>query len=361
MAGTTDRGLSALLRARSWVSLAVWLVAWLFGWVVLFVAFHAKGKWGWPPPLIPALSALGGFAVLLLWKLPKIQTGHLNDEERFGAENEARKTLAQIVGGGVVLAGLFFSMENLKVQQETLNNTREAESRSDENVRRGQITDRFTKAVDQLGAKQDGKAKTELRLGGIYALEQLAHENKDQHWVIMELLTTYVRVNSVLANSPAASQQPTHKAVEPSPDVQAALNVFGRRYICFDQGNYNLSYADLRGAYLAEAPVSSTSKDNKTYLIGTNLSKAYLMGADFRGADLQDSLLTGADLSGADLRDANITQEQLESARGDHSTKLSPRDQKGRKLTYPAAWPEKSKEWKGKPYSRDEKCPPAAH
>ena len=73
-------------------------------------------------------------------------------------------------------------------------------------------------------------------------------------------------------------------------------------------------------------------------LIGANLKKINLRGADLRGAfliasDLSNVDLSGADLIGADLRDADIrganlsnslfiTQAQINSAKGDLSTKL---------------------------------------
>jgi hypothetical protein len=63
--------------------------------------------------------------------------------------------------------------------------------------REGQITDRFTKAIEQLGSLDDkGKPKLEIRLGGIYALERIARDSERDHTVIMEVLTTYVREHS---------------------------------------------------------------------------------------------------------------------------------------------------------------------
>ena len=61
----------------------------------------------------------------------------------------------------------------------------------------GQITERFTRAVDQLGAiDQLGNPAIEIRLGGIYALERIANESEKDYWPIMEILTAYVRKNS---------------------------------------------------------------------------------------------------------------------------------------------------------------------
>src|SRR3954454_8432510 len=56
-------------------------------------------------------------------------------------------------------------------------------------TRQGQITERFTRAVDQLGNRES----RDVRLGGIYALERLARESRDDHGPIVEILTAYVR------------------------------------------------------------------------------------------------------------------------------------------------------------------------
>lgn len=85
--------------------------------------------------------------------------------------------------------------------------------------------------------------------------------------------------------------------------------------------------ADLIGAKLRGAD-----------LRGTNLRGAYLIAADLRGADLRFADLIGADLRDADLRGADLTgclfltQPQVNSARGDASTKLPT------KLSRPAHW-----------------------
>lgn len=77
--------------------------------------------------------------------------------------------------------------------------------------------------------------------------------------------------------------------------------------------------ADLMGAKLRNAD-----------LRGANLRGAYLIAADLRGADLRGADLIGADFRDADVRGADftgslfLTQPQLQSAKGDASTKLLP-------------------------------------
>jgi Pentapeptide repeats (8 copies) len=79
--------------------------------------------------------------VLMLWKVPKRQALGVQDiKDRLTVENAARQTLAQIIGGAVLIAGLFFTWANLKITQETA-------TKNQEITREGQITDRFTKAI----------------------------------------------------------------------------------------------------------------------------------------------------------------------------------------------------------------------
>jgi hypothetical protein len=134
---------------------------------------------------------LGGSA-LALWQVPKWQTNpSLSIPAQVEAEDHAGATLAQILGGLFLLAGLYFTWRRLEVARE------------------GQITERFTRAIDQLGAvHENGKRKLEVRLGGTYAAERIARESEKDHWPIMEILTAYVRENARLQKVEAKSQAP---------------------------------------------------------------------------------------------------------------------------------------------------------
>jgi hypothetical protein len=163
--------------------LGVGLIALALGGLVEFLRSSAKNQ-SWtrigqvaatvmrmiadPANLPQLLFVIALLVVLALWWLPKLQATHSPGsavENQFDRENEARKTLAQIIGGIFVLAGLYSSVKTFDLQ------------------RQGQITDRFTKAIDQLGALAPGggsgknespKINLGVRLGGIYALERVA-------------------------------------------------------------------------------------------------------------------------------------------------------------------------------------------
>ena len=55
-------------------------------------------------------------------------------------------------------------------------------------LRRGQVTDRYTKAVEQLGSD-----KLAVRIGGIYALERVARDSERDYPTVIEVLTAFVR------------------------------------------------------------------------------------------------------------------------------------------------------------------------
>jgi hypothetical protein len=107
------------------------------------------------------------------------------------------------------LGGLYFTWQGQKLtregtkqqlhqaQQSTedqLEQARESQALTQRLTEQGQITDRFTRAIDQLGKTDDkGDKLFEIRLGGIYALERIARDSEVDHWPIMEVLSAYVR------------------------------------------------------------------------------------------------------------------------------------------------------------------------
>jgi hypothetical protein len=105
------------------------------------------------------------------------------------------QALGLITAGVAGAVGIFFTWrgqrQTREAQEENQQNTQAQLRHAQEELwltRQGQITERFTRAIDQLGHD-----RTEIRLGGIYALERIAKESEEDHWPIMEVLTAYVR------------------------------------------------------------------------------------------------------------------------------------------------------------------------
>jgi hypothetical protein len=275
--------------------------------------------------------------------------------------------LGQLLGALVLAFGVYFTLTNLRVAQRNLLAT---ERRVNIDLQ-GQITNRFTQAVGQLGAElKDGRPNMEIRLGGIYSLERTARDSPDDHRMIMEVLTAYVRQNAPwpspapkrsflgpLTDRVASALRSRPSAEAPSApqlprDIQAILTVIARRLPSArtpsdpwldlretDLGGVELwnskplQAVDFWGANLEQARFWSAE------LQDVKLERARLHGASFWNAhlcanvSLKGACLRGADLRNADLRGAaDLVQAQIDEAVGDVRTLLPDG------LTRPPVW-----------------------
>ena len=211
------------------------------------------------------------------------------------------------VGGTAALLGLYFSQRALEHNQSSFQRTWELDLRA-------QITERFTRAVEQLGAVDNtGNQRLEIRLGGIYSLEGIARESKEYHWPSMEVLTAYVRVNAPRERGMRLRDLVLGKLLgitmlratpEETPnDVQAVLNVLKNRRRCYKSRYYE------RKDYSHEDVPADESEEHRLHLAHVNLRKACLRGTHLEGASLR-----GANLDGALLRDAHLEEAWLQGA-----------------------------------------------
>jgi hypothetical protein len=356
------------------IVVAVLLAAHWYGWADTRDAIAAAGKlaWGairatWPlllaalllvvryraglagvvrrlrrhpqPAVISALgvSALGVlllvFAVVPTWLVPD---GVIADAAAlYGARNDVRTTALQAVAGLVLLLGAYFTWRQVQNSTRTLEHTREQLEVTRQQVqvsdrqareqlevaRQGQVTERFTRAIDQLGQRgEDPLDRLDVRLGGIYALERIARDSEVDRPAIAEILTAYIRTHSPRPLTPGQpSADLTRDQVRDlpdlrtrAPDVQAALTVLSRgRFAALatvGHGRLDLRAADLRNANLHGASLEWAD------LSDAHLEGALLAGARLEGADLRHARLEGAHLAGAKLKRANLADAHLEGA-----------------------------------------------
>lgn len=306
---------------RRFIYLAVRLLLFLWPAILLFLVVTHTDLIVWDKlsrqtKFVGALFYIGYLLIIALWKIPDWQSAGLDEcctpKELGELRNTYRKTIAEISGGIALLAGLYFTWGNLTTAQQ------------------GQITERFTKAVDQLGARD-----TAIRLGGIYALERIARDSREDHGSIMEILTAYVRNNapreSSVSNSIDRSRNKNFPKsytsnMKPREDIQACLTVIGRRELRADEGPFDLQGTDLRGANLVAANLRRTNfskadlsfiDSRRANLAQSTFSSTMLREAVFRGANLKEAILAGAEIIRADLRSANLQGAVLENIKAD--------------------------------------------
>ncbi len=229
----------------------------------------------WPREMV-GLAVLVSVVLLLLWQLGQV-------------------TFVQIITGLLVLAGLYWTSRRVLAVED---NVRVAQE--------GHITERFTKAIAQLGDD-----KMAIRLGGIYALERIAKDSEKDHGPIMEVLTAYVR-----ENAPVQMEYTPKEDEKPPTDIQAILTVLGRRETTGkNRGNARL---DLSKTHLIGVVILPAANLSGLDLFAANLTRAWLFAANLSGATLREAILSGADLSWA----KNLTEEQVRSARSCYGATL---------------------------------------
>jgi hypothetical protein len=273
-------------------------------------------------------GSLAILSLLSIWKIPQWQIQPIQqqidalqtskqpvdpkeiaalEKSKLDAENAARTVLVQGAGGLFAAAAAHIAWRNLKTTQEK------------------QVAERFSKAVEQLGSEN-----IHVRLGGIYALEQIAKDAEEKYyWQVMETLTAYIRVNS-----PASLNSTSSENIPKLPiDIQSVMTVLGHRKEVDQNSNpitlLNLTNTDLRGL---ELPIYANLKNinfsgsdiqqsklkgvqlQNSLFTKANLQYVFLAGANLQKAVLSYANLRGAMLSGADLQEASCGQADFREA-----------------------------------------------
>ena len=304
---------------REWLQFGTTYLGIILAVVLVTEVSDANRVLDWMYFGLPVFVLLGALSI---WKVPQWQTRHLarngvDDKDRHQLADANRRTIMQMLAGVFLIVGVYNTVETLNVarDQRTI-------------AEQSQITDRFAKAIEQLGASDEyGEPRMELRLGAIFSLERIAQDSPRDHWTIREVLTEYVRrhaprkegkeevdAEGVDAEQGEGGEEEREPAKEefrrPRSDIQAILTVLGRRQTEEVEGRNELArislrWTNLRGTDLRGANLSGAD------LRGANLSGANLRESDLRGADLRGANLCWVDLSGANLRRADLTSAQM--------------------------------------------------
>lgn len=264
----------------------------------------------------------GHGAVWVLHHLDGIHDKDLSAKDRADALNSIRGEVLTALTGLLAAIAIYYTARNATTARRALAQSEQAARRTAELAEQGQVTDRYTKAIEQLGSD-----KLDIRLGGIYALERIAHDSARDHPAVVAVLAAFIREHSHDddANAPATPEQ---LQADPEavgrlrPDLQAALTVIAfRRMDVIDRVDLTaarLRRGAVRGGNLGEVTLNEADLTNAD-LSGSNLTLASLTRANLTGASLRyvrliDAHLQGACLSRADLKGANLNRAELEGA-----------------------------------------------
>lgn len=160
------------------------------------------------------------------------------------------------------------------------------------------LTDRFSKAVEQLGTTNNRT----VVLGGIYALSKIAQDSPEYHWLVMKVIASFIR-DKVLEFAPSGATNPKDYP-RVYPEIQEAINVIAQRDYTKDLHNEML---DLSGSVLFRANLNNANF-KRVNLREANFGRTNLKGVDFSEANLEKAIFLEADLSQAILQRANLKE-----------------------------------------------------
>jgi hypothetical protein len=245
------------------------------------------------------------------------------DADRRKLQLEVIKVAAELLGSAFFLVTLVVGWGQLKNTQDQL-----------EVAREGQVTERFTRAVDQIGS-----AEVTVRVGGIYALEGVARDSPVNRPAVLDVLASFLRERSPVTVPVSERDWRAARGLRPPADIQAAATVIGRRNTegeantdqpCDELGGPNfpcklsLEDVDFSGLTLTSMDFGQMSFRgsvfNSTNLAFTSFASSDLAFTDLRGANLRLADLTDARLQASELESANLhlvtglTCEQLRIA-----------------------------------------------
>ncbi|WP_236573971.1 pentapeptide repeat-containing protein [Streptomyces sp. GS7] len=230
---------------------------------------------------------------------------HIAPQDRLNAVNSVRTMLLQAVGGLVVLFGAYATWRQLRVSQDSLRATQE-----------GHVTDRFSRAVDQLGSD-----KLDVRIGALHALWRIAEHSVRDRDAVISIQAAYLRTH--LPWPPTGPDGPAAEVpvndVAPletrAADAQVALTGLGVLCEHREQSWVNLSVTDLRradcdGLWLPEVNLDRACMEAAS-LYHANLTQASLVSVNLRHADLKTAILRRTRCVLSDLRGARLVETDL--------------------------------------------------
>jgi hypothetical protein len=232
--------------------------------------------------------------------------GHATGSGLETARNNARGNLLALTAGMAAFGALVFTARSFTLQRRALELSQRTFEENARLTEQGQVTDRYTKAIEQLGS-----GNRDVRIGGIYALERIARDSGQDHPTVMEVLAMFVCEHSRLDDIPDEDGSVALRAVEA--DIQAAFTVLGRRNPAHDKSQISLPLTNLKSATLTAARLARANL-SYTALVVARLPRADLNRADLNNANLAGANLTDANLSGANLTDANLSGTHLTRA-----------------------------------------------
>lgn len=258
-------------------------------------------------------AAVAAFLAIFVWALPVWLTIHprVTGADRLTAMNNARIGIAAVLAVLGTVGGFAYTIRTYRLS------------------RRGQIADRYTKAIEQLT-----NASSDIRIGGLYALEQTTRDAIEYRNIVVEVLAAYIRSHAPWPppRKPGSLTRPWSLRINhadrllPDQDIRVALAILRSLISVTGKTGLDLSNSNLSGADLTEMCLIDGHLNNAN-LTGARLNNSDLRGADLRGTELQSAQFYRADFTDVTLWRNQVSLKDLDNVKGlDSIQQLDPKN-----------------------------------
>lgn len=186
------------------------------------------------------------------------------------------------------------------------------------------VSERFIKAIELLSDD-----RIQMRLGGVYSLERIARDSKEDHPVVMDVLLAFIRdrsqrrINSKDSflqdfmnqiDAQKSMNQIDAKNTNNTEDIRSAILVVVQRNRKYDKENFepNLQHACLDGLNLSNLNLEKFNFSNAS-LKGTILKGSRLAYANFNMANLDNAKLQNTKAFSASFMYSSMKWVRLDS------------------------------------------------
>jgi hypothetical protein len=273
-------------------------------------------------------------AGLTTWLVPHLQVvrwrrAGISDAEKLAELGlQARGGITQALGGLALIVTIAITAYQVNQAKRSADRAQESAATNLKLAEQGQNAERFSRAIEQLGAtNHDGSPAVDIRVGALLSLRSVGLDSKKDTAPVFNVAAAYVVDNYEQPRRRAKNGCDAAFVVRP--DVRVALKfvlpaialklphpVVGLRGAPLDDlaldhlvlSGFELTNIKFRRASLVRANFSTST------LSGARFDRACLRNADFRQAKLGGARFDGAALEGAKFEGAKFEKSDLAHA-----------------------------------------------
>lgn len=191
------------------------------------------------------------------------------------------KILVQVSGGIILLLGAFYSLNIANSMKE-----------NNKLIEKGNIAERFKNSIIMLDDKNSNTC-----LGGIYALINIANDNKEYREQVFNILVEFINNRTKTLPSWQELDKPTRLSSQPSIEITTILKLlFSKESSIYINFNAHLENAKLYGALLDDYNFSRCSFRNVEFQNSSFLKTWFIESkfyyTDFTFSDFANAYLT---------------------------------------------------------------------